>query len=73
MRRTAYCLTILVLLVCLPASAQWKIPANAPLLTRWSREVKPDNVLPEYPRPQMVRPRWMTLNGLWQFVEATDG
>jgi len=22
---------------------------------------------PEYPRPQLVRPRWLTLNGTWQF------
>lgn len=38
-----------------------------PLMTRWMSEVSPDNVLPEYPRPQMVRQDWHNLNGLWQF------
>ncbi|GAA1687537.1 glycoside hydrolase family 2 [Nonomuraea maheshkhaliensis] len=28
---------------------------------------------PEYPRPQMVRPDWLTLNGPWQFeIDASD-
>ena len=45
----------------------WR-PAAAPLMTRWAADVSPDRVLPEYPRPQMVRPRWQTLNGLWEFA-----
>ena len=42
----------------------WK-PAPTPISTRWAAEVKPDRVLPEYPRPQLVRERWENLNGLW--------
>ncbi len=38
------------------------------LKTRWAAEVDPTNPLPEYPRPQMVRPEWMNLNGLWDFA-----
>jgi beta-galactosidase/beta-glucuronidase len=38
------------------------------LTTRWSLEVDPARPLPEYPRPQMVRPRWQNLNGLWNFT-----
>jgi len=34
--------------------------------------VRPDSVLPEYPRPQLVRPRWESLNGLWEFTAVTD-
>jgi hypothetical protein len=56
-----------------PVSAQWKIPENAPLLTRWAKTVTTANVLGEYPRPQMVRDRWMSLNGLWQYAEAKEG
>jgi hypothetical protein len=44
----------------------WK-PADGPLKTRWSKDVGPNRVLPDYPRPQMVRHDWMNLNGLWQF------
>jgi hypothetical protein len=52
-----------------PASAaEWKIPDNAPLLTRWANDVGPDNALPEYPRPQMRRKEWMNLNELWDYA-----
>jgi hypothetical protein len=49
----------------------WR-PANPRLLTRWAAGVRPDAVLPEYPRPQMVRSRWQNLNGLWQFATVQD-
>lgn len=49
-------------------TAEWTLPANAPLLTRWAQEVSPTNALPEYPRPQMVREHWQNLNGLWDFA-----
>lgn len=55
-----------------PASAEWK-PTTAPLTTRWAKEVSPDNAHPEYPRPQMVRSRWKSLNGLWQFAPGEEG
>jgi hypothetical protein len=51
---------------------QWK-PANPRLLTPWGRAVDPGNVWPEYPRPQLVRERWQSLNGLWQLAEAREG
>ena len=49
------------------AAAQWQ-PAKIPLMTRWGRAVTPDSVLPEYPRPQMVRQAWLNLNGLWDYA-----
>lgn len=48
------------------APADWQ-PAKGPLMTRWSRDVSPENPLPEYPRPQMVRREWKSLNGLWDY------
>jgi hypothetical protein len=42
-------------------------PKQASLMTDWAQQVNPTNVLPEYPRPQMVRSNWMNLNGVWQF------
>ncbi|WP_216639620.1 FIMAH domain-containing protein [Virgibacillus phasianinus] len=41
--------------------------------SKWADEVTADNVLPEYPRPQMVREDWMNLNGEWEFQEASEG
>jgi beta-galactosidase/beta-glucuronidase len=54
-------------------------PAPAPthsLVTRWAKDVSPTNPLPEYPRPQMARRRWQSLNGPWSYgttdLEATE-
>jgi hypothetical protein len=54
------------------AQAGWK-PADGPLMTRWAKEVSPEKVHPEYPRPQMVRDNWLNLNGLWDYaIRAKD-
>lgn len=45
----------------------WK-PANSPLMTKWSKDVSPDKVLPEYPRPILTRKAWQNLNGLWDYA-----
>lgn len=50
-----------------PASAMPWHAKQAPLMTDWAQEVNPTNVLPDYPRPQLVRSNWMSLNGVWQF------
>jgi beta-galactosidase/beta-glucuronidase len=51
------------------AAPLWKI-ADVPLRTPWAEKVDPAHVLPEYPRPQMMRDRWLNLNGVWEFQEA---
>lgn len=38
------------------------------LQTRWASQVSPTNAHPEYPRPQLVRPQWQNLNGLWNYA-----
>src|SRR6266545_2336465 len=43
-----------------------------PLTTPWTSQVSPTNPLPEYPRPQLTRPEWQSLNGQWQFAGAAD-
>ncbi len=37
-------------------------------LTRWGETLDPGSVLPEYPRPQLVRKEWLNLNGFWDFT-----
>jgi len=49
------------------AHAKWS-PAEGPLMTKWAKDVSPNKVHPEYPRPQMVRNRWQNLNGLWDYA-----
>ena len=49
-------------------------PAGDRIMTEWGENLDPANVLPEYPRPQMVRKQWMNLNGLWDYVTInSDG
>lgn len=57
------------------AAADWA-PTSAPLLTKWAKEVKPDNAWAAYPRPQFKREKWRNLNGLWDLAlpaPATSG
>jgi hypothetical protein len=54
-------------MLCSSLRAEWKL-AEGPLMTRWAKDVSPDNVHPEYPRPQMVRKNWLNLNGLWEYA-----
>jgi hypothetical protein len=48
-------------------AADWK-PAPTPLITKWGKQVTPDNAWKEYPRPQLVRKDWLNLNGLWDYA-----
>ena len=41
------------------------------LITRWGNELDPEHVLPEYPRPQLVRESYQNLNGYWDYA-VTD-
>ncbi|MFO0881618.1 MAG: glycoside hydrolase family 2 TIM barrel-domain containing protein [Gemmataceae bacterium] len=62
----------LALLLMVPLGAladEWK-PARGPLMTRWAKDVTANRVHPEYPRPQLVRERWLNLNGVWEFGPA---
>lgn len=55
------------------ALALCALPLSAsPLKTRWAASVTATNVLPEYPRPQMVREQWQNLNGLWDYCITTN-
>lgn len=47
---------------------EWK-PVGDRIMTPWAEKIDPANVLPEYPRPQMVRDdNWKNLNGLWNYA-----
>lgn len=41
-------------------------------LSDFKTPLSPDEVLLEYPRPQMVRDDWLNLNGLWEFMHVTE-
>lgn len=68
--RLSVCAAVLALLPA--ANAQWK-PAGEQIMTKWGKNIDVNNVLPEYPRPQMVRPTWKNLNGLWDYAITKAG
>jgi len=49
------------------SKTEWR-PAGSPVFTRWVKDIDPVSPWPEYPRPDLVRDRWMSLNGLWDFA-----
>ncbi len=65
-------LSCALLLSTLSVAAQWK-PVEGRIMTPWAEQVSPENVLTEYPRPQMVRSEWQNLNGLWDYAIVPVG
>lgn len=48
-------------------------PVSGNIMTQWAKDVSPENVWAEYPRPQMVREEWQNLNGLWEYAITPRG
>ena len=38
------------------------------LYTRWGKNIDPEHVLSEYPRPLLVRDSYINLNGYWEYA-----
>lgn len=73
MKKILFAFSFLLILCCAATvRAEWH-PAGKKIKTRWAAEVDPSNVLPEYPRPQLVRDAWCNLNGLWEFSVTPVG
>jgi beta-galactosidase/beta-glucuronidase len=51
----------------LAQTSPWKINEGK-IVTPWAAQVTASNPLPEYPRPQLARDVWQTLNGLWDYA-----
>ncbi|MBN2023393.1 MAG: glycoside hydrolase family 2 [Pirellulales bacterium] len=67
MLKTTACVAMLAAMATTAGAETWK-PGAGPLMTRWAKDVSPENAHPEYPRPQMVRQAWLNLNGLWELA-----
>jgi galactose mutarotase len=73
-RDTVLRLGILGLVVAAPTPPPCRAQTpSARLTTRWAASVRSDRVLPEYPRPQLVRPAWQNLNGPWDYAIRDSG
>ncbi len=65
-------LVVLALLSVVGVQAQWK-PAGDKIKTEWADKINPESVLPEYPRPTLVRESWQNLNGEWEYAIRPKG
>jgi hypothetical protein len=65
--KPALLFTLLALIALSSAIADWQ-PVPGRIMTKWATDVDPQNPLPEYPRPQLVRGNWTNLNGLWDYA-----
>jgi hypothetical protein len=73
MRKTfAPCLLFVVGIASIARADEWK-PVEGKLMTRWAKDVSAEQLWPEYPRPQMARPKWTNLNGLWEYAIRPKG
>ncbi len=65
-------MAVAAMLMSTVAHAQEWQRLSAPIMTPWGEQIDPDHVWQEYPRPQLVRPDWMNLNGVWQYFRRTN-
>ena len=64
--------TLAALAIAMNCAAQTWERKSAPIMTTWGENIDPENVWTEYPRPQMVRQEWLSLNGTWDFLKRTS-
>jgi hypothetical protein len=69
----AWCLSALLTMTAAALTDAQVTAGASTLRTRWATEVDPAHVLPEYPRPQLRRARWINLNGAWEYAIADSG
>lgn len=68
MRTILHTLSVAIILASLAhAEPDWS-PVKGAMLTRWAKSITPDSAWRDYPRPQMTRPEWTNLNGLWEYA-----
>jgi beta-galactosidase/beta-glucuronidase len=64
-------ITLLFLLISVSCTlnnqSDWKIADN-PIITKWASDIDPAKPWLQYPRPDMKRDSWMSLNGLWDYA-----
>lgn len=67
MKRITCLIFVLFSLNQLHSQTTWKI-AGDKIIAPWAEKMDVNNVLSNYPRPQMVRGNWKNLNGLWNYA-----
>jgi beta-galactosidase/beta-glucuronidase len=66
MKKVLLLFSCLLIITSLPAQ-DWKL-VEGKIVTEWATKVNPASAHAEYPRPQLTRPNWTNLNGLWEYA-----
>ena len=67
---STYAVTACLIMISVTVSAQ-EMPGKG-MVTQWAKDVSSTHPLPEYPRPMLERPRWLSLNGQWDQAVTDD-
>lgn len=60
-------ISILIPLLLVPVLLSGQDPLKNRLATRYDKNIDVNNVLADYPRPQLMREDWINLNGYWDY------
>lgn len=72
MHKCVLCVVVFVGSIAAAQTESWQ-PAGDRVKTRWAGDISAKHPpAGAYPRPTMVRDRWMSLDGLWQFADEGD-
>ena len=68
MKKLLYIASLMAIVAACTNDHESWAPVGDHIRTTWSDEVSPAKAHPEYPRPQMIREDWKSLNGLWDYA-----
>ena len=59
---------LIIFIIIFKSKDDWKwSPQGDKIKTKWGKNLNPEKIWEEYPRPELEREKWMNLNGVWSY------